>query len=194
MKKIIYINNKVIILNLKKMVIVNSILTFLLCFLTHFGYDIFPNYVTAIFFPVNESIWEHMKMLYTTILLESLIAYFIIKKYKLKYQNFWISSFTKALMSIPIYLIMFLPFYFTFGENMPVTFIILFITILLVNILDYFILTMNPILYEKEISIIFIILVYIFMAFLTFKTPRKDLFFDTEKEKYGINDYLITKN
>ena len=160
------------------MVIVNSILTFLLCFLTHFGYDIFPNYVTAIFFPVNESIWEHMKMLYTTILLESLIAYFIIKKYKLKYQNFWISSFTKALMSIPIYLIMFLPFYFTFGENMPVTFIILFITILLVNILDYFILTMNPILYEKEISIIFIILVYIFMAFLTFKTPRKDLFFD----------------
>lgn len=194
MKKIIYINNKVIILNLKKMVIVNSILTFLLCFLTHFGYDIFPNYVTAIFFPVNESIWEHMKMLYTTILLESLIAYFIIKKYKLKYQNFWISSFTKALMSIPIYLIMFLPFYYTFGENMPVTFIILFITILLVNILDYFILTMNPILYEKEISIIFIILVYIFMAFLTFKTPRKDLFFDTDKEKYGLNDYLITKN
>ena len=194
MKKIIYINNKVIILNLKKMVIVNSILTFLLCFLTHFGYDIFPNYVTAIFFPVNESIWEHMKMLYTTILLESLIAYFIIKKYKLKYQNFWISSFTKALMSIPIYLIMFLPFYYTFGENMPVTFIILFITILLVNILDYFILTMNPILYEKEISIIFIILVYIFMAFLTFKTPRKDLFFDTEKEKYGLNDYLISKN
>ena len=176
------------------MIIVNSILTFLLCFLIHFGYDIFPNYVTAIFFPVNESIWEHMKMLYTTILLESLIAYFIIKKYKLKYQNFWISSFTKALMSIPIYLIMFLPFYYTFGENMPVTFIILFITILLVNILDYFILTMNPILYDKEISIIFIILVYIFMAFLTFKTPRKDLFFDTDKEKYGLNDYLITKN
>ena len=40
--------------------------TFLLAFPFHFGYDILPNQVSAIFFPVNESIWEHMKMLFTT--------------------------------------------------------------------------------------------------------------------------------
>ena len=178
-------------MNLKKMIIINSILTFLLCFLTHFGYDIFPNFITSIFFPVNESIWEHMKMLYTTILLYGIIEYFILKKFNISYNNLFLAIFTKALISIPIYLLIFLPFYFNFGENMLVTFIILFISILLVNIIGYFILKLNRINFEKEISIIFMIIVYIFMIYLTYNTPHQDLFFDTKEEKYGINDYLI---
>ena len=30
----------------------------------HFLYDFFPNPVTALFSPVNESIWEHLKLIY----------------------------------------------------------------------------------------------------------------------------------
>lgn len=30
----------------------------------HFLYDLFPNPVTALFAPVNESLWEHLKILY----------------------------------------------------------------------------------------------------------------------------------
>ncbi len=30
----------------------------------HFLYDLFPNAVTAIISPVNESIWEHLKLIY----------------------------------------------------------------------------------------------------------------------------------
>ncbi len=175
------------------MIILNSILTFLLCFLTHFGYDIFPNFITSIFFPVNESIWEHMKMLYTTILLYGIIEYFLLEKFNIPYHNFLLAIFTKALLSIPIYLAIFLPFYYNFGENMPITFAILYITILIVSILEYFILKLNRINFQKEISIVFIILVYCIMIFLTYKTPHKEIFFDTDEEKYGINDYLIKK-
>lgn len=28
----------------------------------HFGYNLFPNPITAVFFPVNESVWEHFKL------------------------------------------------------------------------------------------------------------------------------------
>ena len=180
-----------IILNLKKMIFINTLLTFLLCFLTHFVYDLLPNPIFAVFFPVNESIWEHMKMLYTTILLYGVIEYFILKKWHIYHNNFLISLLLKSLIAIPIYLIMFLPIYYNFGENMIVTFIILIVTIFLVNLLGYSILKLNPINNQGIVSLIFIVIVYVVMAFLTFKAPHKEIFFDTEEEKYGINDYLI---
>ncbi len=178
-------------MTLKKMIIINSVITFLLCFLTHFVYDFLPNQILAIFFPVNESIWEHMKMLYTTILLYGFIEYFILKKLRIPNNNFLLTLFLKAIISIPIYLIMFLPIFYNFGEIMIVSFILLFITILIVNIMGYKLLNCNPIKYQRPLAIIFIIIVYIIMTILTFKAPRTDLFFDSDKEKYGINDYLI---
>ena len=84
------------------MLFINTIITFLLCFLTHFLYEWLPNPVFSIFFPVNESIWEHMKMLYTTILLAGIIEYFILKKFKIPHQNLLLSIAIKALISIPI--------------------------------------------------------------------------------------------
>ena len=178
-------------MNLKKMIFINAILTFLLCFLTHFLYDLLPNPVFALLFPVNESIWEHMKMMYTTILLYGIIEYFILKKFNIPNNNFLLTTFLKSIISIPIYLIIYLPIYYNFGEIMIVSFIILFITLLIVNYIGYKILSLQTINYQKEISIVFIIIVYILMGFLTYKAPHSDLFFDTQKELYGINDYLI---
>ncbi len=178
-------------MNLKKMIILNAILTFLLCFLTHFMYDLCPNAMFAVFFPVNESIWEHMKMLYTTILLYGFIEHFIMKKYHIDFNNFLLTTLIKAIVAIPLYLLLFLPFFYNFGENMIYTFIILFTVILIVNFMGEKILMMKPIKYQKEISIIFIILIYIIMTILTYLPPRSDIFFDTEEAKYGIDDYLI---
>lgn len=176
-------------LDLKKMIIVNSILTFILCFLTHFLYTWLPNPMFSILFPVNESIWEHMKMIYTTILLYGIIEAFIMKKFKIIHNNFLISTLLKAVICIPIDLIIYLPILKIFGEHMIVTFIILFISILISNIIGYFILKLNEIKYEKTISIIAIILIYVVMGILTYKPLKYDLFYDRVEQKYGINDY-----
>ena len=50
-------------MDLKKVKIVSIFGMFIFCFLTHFLYNFFPNTLFSIFFPVNESIWEHMKMM-----------------------------------------------------------------------------------------------------------------------------------
>lgn len=178
-------------MNLKKIKIISVIGTFLLCFLTHFLYDIFPNSLFSIFFPVNESIWEHMKMLFTTILLFSFIEYILLNKFNIKYNNFIFSSFIKALLSIPIYLVMFLPYYYRFGENMIVIFIIMLITFIIVEFISYKIYSLNNIEYLNKISIILIIICYIIFGYLTYNPIKTHLFLDTENEKYGINIYNI---
>ena len=180
-------------MNLKKMIWINTLLTFLLCFLAHFIYKWFPNPVFSIFLPVNESIWEHMKMLYTVVLIYGIIEYFIMKKFDIDNHNFLLTTFIKSVIIIPIYLIMFLPLYYNFGENMFISISVMLISILLVNLIGYKLLQFEEIKYQKEISIALIIIGYIIMGVLTYNPPRLELFFDSEAEKYGINDYLIKK-
>jgi len=177
-------------MNLKKMIIVNSILTFLLCFLSHFIYSWFPNIITSLFFPVNESIWEHMKMLYTTFLIYGIIEYFIMKKFNIIHNNFLLATFTKSIVSIPIYLIIFLPLYNIFGENMFISISVMLLTIILVNLIGYKILLLDEFKYQQEVSVLFIIIVYIIMGYLTYNPPKTELFYDIKEEKYGINDYV----
>ena len=177
-------------MNLKKMIFVNIFVTFLLAFLCHFMYDWFPNPVFSIFFPVNESIWEHMKMLYTTILLNGIIEYFLLKIFNIYHNNLCLTSYIKSVIAIPIYLLLFLPIYYNIGENMIIAISVMLITIIIVNIIGLKLLQINEIKYQKIISIILIIITYLIMGILTYYPPHTQLFLDTNKGKYGINDYL----
>lgn len=176
---------------MKKLKIIGIFGIFILCFLTHFLYEILPCTFTSIFFPVNESIWEHMKMLFTTILLYNVLEFIYIKIKKMQANNFLLASVVSSTLSIPIYLIMFLPIYYSIGENMPITFILLFITIAICQFINYKITTFREIPYQTSLSIIYIIIAYIIFGYLTYNPPKTDLFFDTEDEKYGINIYPI---
>ena len=176
-------------MNLKKMIFINTIITFLLCFLSHFMYEWLPNPLFSIIFPVNESIWEHMKMLFTTILISSIIEYFIMKKFDLEFNNFTLTSFVKAISSIPIYLLIYIPLYKLFGENMFISISVMLLVILIVQIIGNFLLKYPEIPLQKIIGISFIIIIYIIMGILTYKPPKQELFYDIEAKKYGISIY-----
>ncbi len=170
---------------------ISVILIFLLCFLNHFMYDFFPNTLFSIFFPVNESIFEHMKMLFTSIIMYGIIEYFILKFFHQKRDNFLISLFVSAIASIPIFLIIYLPFYYVIGENMPLNLVVLFIAIAITEIISYFILKAKSFKNLNIVSVLGIILVYIIFGILTYYPPINDLFFDKAHEKYGINTYNV---
>ena len=177
-------------MKLKKMIFVNTIIAFLLCFLTHFLYEWLPNPIFAMLFPVNESIWEHMKMMWTTILIAGFIEYKILKKYKVTTNNFLLNVVLKSSLSIPIYLIIFIPLFNIFGENMFISISVLLITIFIVNYIGYKLLLLNKIPYQKEISIIGIVLIDIIMVIWTYNPPKAQLFYDMKEDKYGINEYV----
>ena len=62
-------------MSLKRLKVIDVFIIFALCFLTHFIYSWFPNTLFSIFFPVNESIWEHMKMLFSAIIIFSVVDF-----------------------------------------------------------------------------------------------------------------------
>ncbi|MBO5096629.1 MAG: hypothetical protein J6B98_07120 [Bacilli bacterium] len=173
-------------MNKKKLKIIATIIAFGLCFPLHFLFDLFPNIITSIFAPVNESIWEHMKVLFGSIILSGVIQkiyILVIKKEKLN--NICFSNFIAAISSIPIFLILFLPVYFIIGNNFIVTIIIMLITIIISEFLSYLIMN-KPDFKLENITIFMVIMVYIFFTILTYYPLKNFLFIDKKTSTYGI--------
>ncbi len=166
------------------------IIIFLLAFPFHFLYDWFPNSIFSIFFPVNESVWEHMKLLYTPIIFYGVIDYYLLTKYNIKFNNFLFALFISAIISIPIYLTIYLPIYYKFGENFFISISILLIVIIISQIINYYIQKRNNI-HLEIISCISIIITFIVFGYLTYYPIKTDLFYDKENKLYGINTYYL---
>ena len=174
-----------IILTLKKIKIINIILFFALSFLWHFMHDWFPNFLISIFFPVNESIWEHMKIIFGVIVFGSLISLILMNKFHIKHNNFYVEIITKAVLGVLFYLIIFIPLYKWLDENMFISISLMLITYIFVEIIGYKILKLN----EMNINILPIILIflcYILFFLLTYYPPHNFIFFDEIKLIYGI--------
>lgn len=177
-------------MDLKKVKIVSIFGMFILCFLTHFLYNFFPNTLFSIFFPVNESIWEHMKMMSSSILIWSILEYFLYKKFRVNPNNFILSLFLEVCLSIIIFLIIYLPIYHFTGSIFILNLIVLFISLYFVNIISYYILALRD-LHKELLGIVGIILLYIIFGILTYNPPFNYIFFDKMENKYGINIYEL---
>lgn len=172
-------------MSFKKIKIASVIFAFLLSFIWHFGYDLLPSNFFALFFPVNESIFEHMKIIFYTLLISSLLELILYNKYKININNFYISTMFKSFGGIVLYLIIYIPLYLIFKENMFISISLLLITYIFIEYLS------SKILMSKEenikiLPIIIISLVAILLAILTFYPLHNFLFFDYSKFGYGI--------
>ena len=112
-------------MNLKKIKLLGVIIITILSFISHFAYEVCPNIIFSFIFPVNESIWEHMKILFTSTLIYSLIEYILLKKYNIEYNNFSFNTYFIPLMQIPLYLAIYIPLYKLFGENIFISIILI---------------------------------------------------------------------
>lgn len=172
-------------MSLKKIKIINVVFLFLLSFLWHFVYDWFPNNIFALFFPVNESIWEHMKIIYYCLFMGSILEFVLCKKNNIKINNFYIETMVKSILGVIFYLIIFVPFYLWLGESMLISISLMFITYIFMEYIGYKILTGE----EMNINIlpvIIIVLGCIMFVILTFYPLHNFLFFDEVKFGYGI--------
>lgn len=178
------------VMNLKKIKILSCFTAFFLCFPIHFIYDIFPNTMIAILTPVNESIWEHMKLLFGSLLLTGIIEGMLYQYFDIKHHNLFFNTWLGAFLSIPLYLLFYLPLYLKFGESMLLNLSILFLTIGIIELLQYYVLQLPNYRILNYLSPILIITTYLIFAYLTYYPIHSPLFFDTLDEKYGISQYL----
>ena len=165
-------------------------LIFLLCFPLHFIYDFLPNTLFSIFVPVNESIWEHMKLIFTSYVFYGIFDYLLLKKNKISFNNFLLQLFLIPIVGIILYLLIFIPIYNNFGENMLISIGLLFLIIIFEQVLSYYFLRFKEITYQNIIGIIGIIITYIIFGYLTYNPVENYIFFDISNSKYGINIYV----
>ena len=161
-----------------KKILINSLFIFVISSIFHFVYNIFPNNITALFFPVNESIWEHYKLLYTSAILFSYL--------NIDSKSYHLEALLRAVLIIVILSIFYLPIYYLYGENLVITLIILFISILITELILSRVINKNYRLLNI-ISIPIIISISILFMYLTYNPIHNDLFLDKTKNTYGLN-------
>ena len=177
-------------MNLKAIKILGLFLIFLLCFPLHFIYNFWPNTLFSIFAPINESIWEHMKLIFTSYVFYGIFDYLLLKKNNISFNNFLLQLFIIPIIGIILYLLIFIPIYNNFGENMIISIGLLFIIIAIEQILSYYFLKFKEIKYQNIIGILGIVITYIIFGYLTYYPIENYIFFDTSNSKYGINIYV----
>lgn len=174
-------------MSIKKLKLIGLVVAFILPFPLHFLYELFPNFLTSIFAPVNESIFEHMKLLFTSILIAGITQKLIVKAKKLDINNVCFSNFLAAISSIPIFLVMFLPYYYFVGESLIITIIIMFIAIFLAELISYKIMQM-PKFKMENITILLAIITYIIFTIFTYHPLENAFFIDPLTQTYGITN------
>ncbi|MGN1352793.1 MAG: DUF6512 family protein [Bacilli bacterium] len=173
-------------MNNKKVLFIETITIFLSMFLFHNIYNWFPNFLTASFFPVNESLFEHLKLMFTTQIIISLIIYLILKLKKIKFSNYLLGLLISTIVTISLFFLIYLPIYNRFGENLFLTMSIYLITFIIGNIIFYLISKRKHEFLLNLISLVIISIIAVILIYFTFNPLKNDFFFDSIEEIYGI--------
>ncbi|MEG0371708.1 MAG: DUF6512 family protein [Clostridium sp.] len=163
--------------------------TFLLGSLLHFVYDWSSQMaIVGIFAPVNESIWEHLKLAFFPLLLWNTLGYLKFKNdYNFKNRSYLIGSGVSAIVA-PLIIV---TFYYTYTGAFGIHSIVLDIFSLLLAIALSQTLAIHIYKYGSfSISALFITyaLVFIFIALFitfTFNPPHLPMFLDGQTGTYG---------
>ncbi len=171
---------------MKKVKIIGIFISFILSIILHFIYKIIPNTIISIIAPVNESIWEHMKLIVTSSLIFSIFEYFIYKKKKIKTNNFILSYAISSIIGVFIYLLIYIPLNDIFGHKIYIAISLLFIIFILVQVISYYIINYKNIEYSNYIGILLIIIIYYIFGYFTYHPPKINLFYDYMNKTFGI--------
>lgn len=175
-------------MNNKKVLFIETITIFLSMFLFHNIYNWFPNFLTASFFPVNESLFEHLKLMFTTQIIISLIIYLILKLKKIKFSNYLLGLLVSTIVTISLFFLIYLPIYNRFGQNLFLTMSIYLITLIIGNIIFYLISKRKHEFLLNLISLVIISIIAVILIYFTFNPLKNDFFFDSIEEIYGIKN------
>ena len=171
---------------MKKIKIIGVFISFVLSITLHFIYGLIPNSIISVIAPVNESIWEHMKLIVSSTLIFSIFEYFIYKKKDISYNNFLLSYGISSILGIIIYLLLYIPLNDIFGHKAYIAIGLLFLILIFVQIISYYIMNFRKINYSSELGILLIIIIYFIFGYLTYQPPKINLFYDYLNKGYGI--------
>lgn len=164
--------------------IASSIFVSILGTLLHFTYKLLgENIFIASFSAVNESVWEHLKLLFFPMLLTTIIGCFYIAKYM---PNFLCAKTIGIITSMLFIIIFFYTYTGIIGKSIVfIDIASFFFAVILGEYLAYRLMISN---FKCNNIIAIIILTIILISFIvfTFFTPQIEIFKDPVTNQYGI--------
>ena len=155
------------------------IFTFILGTLLHFTYKISDqNNIVALFSSINESVWEHLKLLYFPMLLTTLIGYFYFKN---TIPNFLCSKTIGILIAMAFTVIFFYTYTGILGKNIAAIDISSFFIAVILGELVSYLLIVNNFKCNKILAIIILLIIFISFIVFTYFPPNLGLFKDPSK-------------
>ena len=174
-------------MNLKKYHIIGFIFTLILGSILHFTYEFSnENIIVGYFSAVNESTWEHLKLLITPSILFFIFEYF---KYGKDIDNFFIVKALSILLGMVVIIVLFYTYTGVIGQNYLVLDILTFILGIFVTYYFSYKMLQTDILIRENGNYIgfFIIFLSLFsIIYFTTSPPKINLFLDPNKNIYGI--------
>ncbi len=155
--------------------------------LLHFTYEWSgKNTIIGLLSPVNESVWEHLKMSFWSIVLYSLVEKRFIGKYV---QNFWFGKGLGLFLYQLFIVLVFYAYTAVFGKELLWMDIAIFIVgAALSQWISFKLLTSHKI-YRiwNKVGLLFILLHAVATLAFTFSPPKLPLFQDSHTKTYGID-------
>ncbi len=156
-------------------------------FIFHFAFEwIGEIKLLAWLFPVNESVWEHVKILLIPYAIFSIIEYCLLKPENSK--NYW---GIKALSMLLIPLAMIVGFYTYTGiigtHFLALDILLSVIVVFLSYYLSYTLLSKNYVLKNPDYLIVGAVILLYLIVYFTYFPPKIDLFLDSTTAGYGLS-------
>lgn len=153
--------------------------------LLHFTYEWSgEDKIVAIYSAVNESTWEHLKLVFYPMTIMAIIGTFVIKKQK---NNYWAGQAIGILTAMTFITVFFYTYTGIIGENFAILDIASFIVaILLGEYVTYKIITSEKKYDMEKISIVLIIALFLSFLVYTYNPPKIQYFKDPINGSYGV--------
>ena len=174
----------------KKLYIIGFFVISILGVFMHFLFELSNrNLIIAAFSAVNESVWEHLKIIVLPTIIFSIFGYKYIEDINKK--NFAKALFFQIISEMVIVSSVFYLYTFLIGKSvLAIDIFLFFLSIFISSIVSYKILSSNI---NNNYSGIYILLVlFVFLAFIafTYVTPKLEIFKDVKSKTYGVfNEY-----
>lgn len=165
--------------------IFSVIFTFILGTLLHFTFELSgKNSLIALFSSINESTWEHLKLLYFPMLITLIIGQFYIGK---NIPNFICSKTIGILVSMSFTVIFFYTYSGIVGDNIAFIDILSFLIATILGEFTSYLLIMNKFKCNKTVAMIVLIIFFICFIIFTYIPPKIGLFKDHITGRYGLD-------
>ena len=177
---------------IKKYQIFSAIFTAIFGALFHFTYEWSgKNQIVGLFSAVNESTWEHLKLLYFPMLLTIIIGLLYFKNSDKEIAPNFLCAKTIGITTAMAFTVV---FFYTYsgiiGKDIPfISILSFFIAIILGEYLAYLLMT-NKVQFNKNVCIIILVVLLLCFIIFTFNPPKIGFFKDPITNSYGIGQLV----